>query len=127
MKPVSLTLIVPTYNEERNLPACLESVRGWVTDVFIVDSVSNDGTLAIAEAEGARIATHGFETHAKQWKWALESLPIRTGWILALDADQRVTPDLKQEISELILADDPVVKGAYVRRRQVFRGKWIKH
>src|SRR5215470_1002438 len=127
MKPVSLTLIVPTYNEERNLPACLESVRGWVTDVFIVDSGSNDGTLAIAGEEGARVATHRFETHAKQWKWALQSLPIATGWILALDADQRVTPELKQEISELILADDPGVKGAYVRRRQVFRGKWIKH
>jgi glycosyltransferase involved in cell wall biosynthesis len=127
MKPVSLTLIVLTYNEERNLPACLESVRGWVSDIFIVDSGSDDGTLAIAKEEDARIATHPFETHAKQWKWALENLPITTGWILALDADQRVTPELRQEISDLILADDDGVKGAYVRRRQVFRGKWIKH
>jgi glycosyltransferase involved in cell wall biosynthesis len=127
MEPISLTLIVPTFNEQANLPACLESVKGWASEIFVVDSGSKDGTIDIAESYGARVVTHQFETHSRQWKWALENLPVSTDWVLALDADQRVTPELRQEISEVIQADDPAVKGAYVRRRQVFSGKWIRH
>jgi glycosyltransferase involved in cell wall biosynthesis len=122
-----VTLIVLTLNEERNLADCLQSVKGWAGEIFIVDSGSTDGTIDIAEGCGASVVTHQFETHSRQWKWALENLPVSTDWVLALDADQRVTPELRQEISGVIEADDPALKGAYVRRRQVFRGKWIKH
>jgi glycosyltransferase involved in cell wall biosynthesis len=120
-------MVVLTLNEEQNLADCLQSVKGWAGEIFIVDSGSTDGTIDIAEGCGARVVTHQFETHARQWKWALESLPVSSDWVLALDADQRVTPELRQEISELIEANDPAMNGAYLRRRQVFRGKWIKH
>jgi glycosyltransferase involved in cell wall biosynthesis len=123
----SLTLIVPTFNEETNLPACLESAKGWAVEIFVVDSGSKDATIDIAESYGAKVIPHQFETHSRQWKWALENLPVSTDWVLALDADQRVTQELKREISGVIEADDPALKGAYVRRRQIFRGKWIRH
>src|SRR5262245_42974219 len=81
--PVPLSLVVLTLNEEKNLPACLASVRGWAAQVFIVDSGSTDATLAIAERAGARVVSHPFDSHAHQWQWALSSLPFEHDWILA--------------------------------------------
>ena len=126
---VPLTVVVLTLNEERNLPACLESVVGWATEVFVVDSGSTDATGAIAGRFGARVVTHAFETHARQWKWALDELPIQTDWVLGLDADQRVTPELQQEISRRLSRTTTAhaSSGYFVRRRQIFRGRWIRH
>jgi glycosyltransferase involved in cell wall biosynthesis len=64
--PVSLTIVVLTYNEERNLSACLESVAGWAGEIFVVDSGSTDHTVAIAERYGAKAVMHPFESHARQ-------------------------------------------------------------
>src|SRR5581483_8076555 len=123
-----LTFIVLTKNEEDNLPACLQSVHGWVKEIFIVDSGSTDSSLSIAEEYGAKIFTHVFESHSKQWNWALHNLPIGTDWVLALDADQRVTPELAQEIVDFINGPSSAkVDGCFIKRRQIFRGKWIKH
>jgi glycosyltransferase involved in cell wall biosynthesis len=125
----TLAVVVLTFNEEQNLPTCLGSVAGWAAELFIVDSGSTDGTVAIARQFGAEVATHQFESHAKQWKWALTDLPIRAPWILALDADQSLTPELKAEISRKLIewADRDEPAGAYVNRRQIFRGRWIRH
>jgi glycosyltransferase involved in cell wall biosynthesis len=125
-----VTAIVLTLNEEENLGACLDSVAGWVTDLFVVDSGSTDRTVEIARGYGARVVTHPFETHAGQWKWALASLPVSTEWILALDADQRVTPSLRDEIAEVVAREGDArgrPAGCYLKRKQVFRGRWIKH
>ena len=125
-----LSVVVLTYNEERNLPDCLESVTGWAEKVFVVDSGSTDRTVEIAKAYGAKVATHPFESHAKQWNWALRNLPISMEWILALDADQRVTAELRDEISKLVNgkgAANGGPAGCFIKRRQIFRGKWIKH
>ena len=121
-----LTVVVLTLNEERNLPACLASVAGWVSEIVVVDSGSTDGTLAMAATHGARVVTHPFETHARQWAWALAEVPLASEWVLALDADQQVTPELRQTIADL-LAGRPAADGYFVPRRQVFRGRWIRH
>lgn len=123
---IPITFIVLTRNEERNLDACLKSVAGWAKECFVVDSGSTDGTVKIAELYNAKVIAHQFETHAKQWQWALENLPITTQWILALDADQRVTKELRDEISEM-LKDENNVAGFFIKRRQIFRGRWIRH
>jgi len=123
-----LSVVVLTCNEERNLPACLESVAGWAAQIFIVDSGSTDGTLAIAERFAARVVSHPFESHARQWQWALSTLPLGR-WVLALDADQSLTPELREDITRKVTAwtgpDSPA--GAYLNRRQIFRGRWIRH
>ena len=90
-----LSIVVLTFNEERNLADCLASVAGLGAQVFVVDSGSTDGTLAIAAAHGAHIVMHPFESHARQWQWALASLPFEHQWILALDADQSLSPELR--------------------------------
>jgi glycosyltransferase involved in cell wall biosynthesis len=129
MTRTPISVVVLTFNEERNLPACLESVAGWAGDIFVVDSGSTDRTAAIAERHGARFVPHPFETHALQWRWALSELPIRTDWVLALDADQRVMPELAGEITRKLCGgeDDGSVQGYFVKRRQIFRGRWIRH
>ena len=124
-----VTVVVLTFNEERNLEACLKSVAHWAEELFIVDSGSTDRTAEIARQFGAQVVTHPFESHAQQWQWALAALPIKSAWVLALDADQALTPELRTSISENVpkwTAEGTTV-GGYLNRRQVFRGRWIRH
>jgi glycosyltransferase involved in cell wall biosynthesis len=121
-----LTLMVLTFNEERNLGACLESAAGWAAEIVVVDSGSTDRTAAIAGEYGARVVVHPFETHARQWQWALASVSLTTEWVLALDADQRLMPELRDEITERLRQPGDTA-GFYLNRRQIFRGRWIRH
>jgi glycosyltransferase involved in cell wall biosynthesis len=121
-----LTVIILTLNEETNLAAALDSVQGWAEEIFVVDSFSTDRTVDLAlsrAAAGVRVVQHRFENYAAQWNWALEKLPIRTEWILKLDADERVPAEFKAEF-ERVLADprNPQV-AYYFRRRIVFLGR----
>jgi glycosyltransferase involved in cell wall biosynthesis len=130
MSTCPLSVIVLTHNEARNLAACLTSVRGVASDIFVVDSGSTDATCEIARNHGATVATHAFDTHAQQWIWALRELPLRTDWVLALDADQQLTPELAREIPEAIAdvsATSDAPHGYFINRRQIFRGRWIRH
>ena len=70
-RPRRCSAVILTHNEEDNLGPCLASLAGWVAEVFVVDSGSTDATCAIAERHGARVLEHPFETHARQWLWAL--------------------------------------------------------
>ena len=125
-----LSVVVLTLNEETNLPSCLSSLQGLHADVWVVDSGSTDGTLALAAAYGARTVNHPFLNYAAQRNWALRHLPIGTEWVLNLDADERLTPELVAEINEQLAAgstDAPDVDGYLVRKRTVFMGRWIRY
>lgn len=120
-----VSAIILTYNEEQNLASCLESLRALACPILVVDSGSTDRTLEIAAKFGATILKHPFTTHAKQWIWALENTPVKSEWVLALDADQALTTELAAEIKAKVASS--ALDGFYVNRRQVFRGRWIKH
>lgn len=125
-----ISFVVLTRDEESNLAACLASVAGWVGEIIVVDSGSTDATLEIATRNGATIVQHPFVTHAKQWAWALANVPFHYEWVLGLDADQQVTAQLRDELHTLFTAQAnhlQTVDGVYVRRRQIFRGKWIRY
>ena len=85
---VRVSVLVPTLDEELNLPACLDSV-GWADEVFVVDSFSHDRTVEIARENGAHVVQHAFESYSRQKNWALENLPFRNDWVLIVDADER--------------------------------------
>jgi len=124
--PATLTVVILTYNEEENITQALDSVAGWASDIHILDSLSTDRTLEIANQFGCHIAQNRFENYAKQRNHALEKLPIRTEWVLFLDADEWLPDSLKQEISALI-ATNPQENGFYVKWRLMWMGRWIRH
>ena len=123
----SLAVVILTHNEEKNLPDCLASVRTLGCPVFVVDSGSTDGTLGIAQAAGAATAQHPFENYAAQRNWAQSQLPWAVEWILHLDADERLTPELAREVAGVLANPAPGVDGYLAKRRTVFMGRWIKH
>jgi len=120
-----ISVIILTYNEEKNIEECLKSVYGWVEEIFIVDSYSTDKTLEIARKYTDKIYQHPFENQAKQFNWALENLPIKTEWIMRLDADERWTDDAFKELSGIISSPD--VNGIYIKFRIFFMHKWLKY
>ncbi|OGW82041.1 MAG: hypothetical protein A3G33_04655 [Omnitrophica bacterium RIFCSPLOWO2_12_FULL_44_17] len=122
-----LSVIVITYNEEKNIEACLKSVQGLASEIYIVDSFSSDGTLSIAERYKAKVCRHEFKTHACQWQWALQHLPLQTEWVLALDADQRLSNELRDEICLFFNQNISDYDGIYINRRNYFFGKWIRY
>jgi glycosyltransferase involved in cell wall biosynthesis len=91
--------------------------------VIIVDSGSTDRTFEVAEAFGCEIYVHPFETHARQWAWALESVSFENEWVLALDADYRLTPGFKSMLPGLL---DARFDGYYIRRRMIFFGRELR-
>jgi glycosyltransferase involved in cell wall biosynthesis len=121
---VPVSVLVPTLDEELNLPDCLDSVA-WADEVFVVDSYSHDCTVEIARGRGAHVVQHVFESYSRQKNWALDTLPFRNEWVLILDADERVTPELRCEIASILPKAD--CAGYYLNRRVVFLGTWIRH
>lgn len=128
MAELPVSVVVLTYNEEKNIEGCLESVRGWVKEIFVVDSYSTDRTLEVAGQYTDKIFQHPFENYSRQRNWALENLPFAAEWVMNLDADHRVTEELKKSLHN-VLANDPGddVKGFLVSRKTIFMDKWIRH
>lgn len=122
----TLSVVILTYNEELNIGQALESVAGWADDLFILDSGSTDRTLEIARRYGCRIAQNKFQNYAKQRNHALDRLPIRSEWVLFLDADEWLPAEIKREISER-LAASPAENGFALNRRLIWNGRWIRH
>jgi glycosyltransferase involved in cell wall biosynthesis len=119
-----VSVLIPTLDEELNLPACLASVA-WADQIFVVDSFSHDRTVAIAREHGVGVVQHEFESYSRQKNWALETLPWRHEWVLIVDADERVTPELHSEIESVVASS--ACAGYYVNRRFIFLGNWIRH
>lgn len=122
-----ITLIVLTKNEEANLPALLDSVDGLPCRIAVVDSGSRDGTVAVAEAAGCDVVEHPFENYAAQRNWAFDHLTVTTPWTLCLDADERLTPDLRDEIAGILARDDSPYAGYMLKKRTFFMGRWLRH
>ncbi len=124
-----LTVIVMTFNEERNLSECLDSVSGWAREIFVVDSYSTDRTVDIAlsrSRDGVGVVQHRFENYSSQWNWALRHLPIKGAWTLKLDADERVTPAFKKEAEAFWSAAEQDAEGVYFRRAMIFMGHRLR-
>jgi glycosyltransferase involved in cell wall biosynthesis len=123
----SLSVIILTLNEEVNLPLALASLRGLDAEIFVVDSGSIDHTVPIARAACCHVVEHPFENYAVQRNWAFDHLPIRTPWILCLDADERLTPELMDEIKATLAQPDSHYAGYMLRKRTIFMGRWLRH
>lgn len=124
---VPLSVIVPVKNEAANLPRALPSVR-WAGEIWVVDSQSTDGTAAIAEAHGARVAQFHFNgTWPKKKNWALENLPLAHPWVFVLDADEVLPPEAEQELRAIVADPAHPIDGYWINRRFLFMGQWLRH
>lgn len=122
---IPVSVIIPTKNEELNLPACLESVAR-ADEIFVVDSQSSDRSGEIARNYGANLVQFYFNGRwPKKKNWSLENLPLRNEWILIVDCDERITPELWDEIAIAIKNHD--FNGFYLNRKVFFLGKWIRY
>lgn len=123
-----LTILILTKNEELNLPDCLKSVKGFAKRCVVVDSGSSDNTQEIAKEFGADFYYHPFETHARQFNWGLDNTNITTKWTFRLDADERLTPKLCEELSQLMKEhENDEVNGITMEASLFFMGKEMKH
>jgi glycosyltransferase involved in cell wall biosynthesis len=121
--PVSV--LIPAKNEEANLSACLTSVAR-ADEVFVVDSQSSDRSIEIAESYGAEVVQFHFNGRwPKKKNWSLENLTFRNEWVLIVDCDERITPELWAEIETAI--ENPEYNGYYLNRKVFFLGKWIRY
>lgn len=125
MKPFSF--IILTFNEEIHLPRLLQSIQSLDVPIFVLDSGSTDKTLEICEKYQVKTVFHPFENHPKQWDFALKNFDIKTNWVICLDADQQVSPELLLKLEKFNEAAFKNVNGIYFNRKNYFKGKWIKH
>jgi glycosyltransferase involved in cell wall biosynthesis len=120
-----ISVLILTLNEEANLPRCLESVS-WCDDIVVLDSYSNDRTVEIARAAGARVIQRRFDNWAAHQNWALENIEFKHPWVYYSDADEVVTPDLREEMQR-VTADSNNAHVAYrLRYKNFFMGRWIR-
>ena len=120
-----VTAVVLTHNEEKNIAQCLESIAALPT-VFVVDSGSTDSTVKICKAHGAVVVYHPYSNHARQWQWSLQNLAIATPWVLTLDADYAVTPELLARVQYELARVPEEIAGIYVRHLYRFGGGLIR-
>jgi glycosyltransferase involved in cell wall biosynthesis len=121
--PVSA--IVAARNEARNMPRCLQSLR-VLGEVYVIDSLSTDGTSQIAESFGAKVAEFRYRGGwPKKRQWAMDTLPLAYDWTLLLDADEVLTSELADEIQKAI--EDPHTNGYFIALQMYFLGRRLRH
>ena len=122
-----ISIIILTFNEEANLAICLDSLQALDAEIFIVDSGSSDRTLEIAKEYKCQTFYNTWQNYAEQLNWALQNLPIKTPWTMRLDADERLMPELVDELKRVLTITPENITGYQVKRRVFFMGKWIRH
>ena len=122
-----LSIIVLTYNEEKNIVDCIESLANLKANIFVVDSYSTDRTLEILDEYNIRHVQHPFENYSAQRNWSQKNNPFKTEWVLHLDAGERLTPQLVAWLNNNFNSKDESVDGYMFSRKTVFMDKWIKY
>lgn len=125
---LDLTVIILTYNEEMHIRRCIKNVAPIAQEIFLVDSFSTDRTLEIAkEYSNVHVLQNKWENnYAKQFNWGLQHSPIKTKWVLRLDADEYLMPELVEELQEKLPSLPKSVSGIIFNRRHIFMDKWMK-
>ena len=124
---LDLSVIILTYNEELHIRRCLENVLPFAKKVFVVDCFSTDKTKEIASHLGAVVVEHAWPgNQAEQFNWALDNLPVSTEWVLRLDADEYLLPELVEELREKLPTLPEDVTGIIFNRRHIFMGQWMR-
>lgn len=121
---IELSVVILTKNEERNIKDCLESVVGWADEILIIDDNSIDNTVAIARKYTDRIIVRKMDIEGRHRNFVYSQ--AKNLWVLSLDADERVTPELKNEIKDALKVDTKY-NGFTIPRRNFIGNYWVKY
>jgi glycosyltransferase involved in cell wall biosynthesis len=124
---MKIVAIVLSFNEEKHIRRCLESIQKVTMHFIVVDCYSTDRTCYIATSLGARVLKHPFVNYATQFNWAIGQVESDTDWILRIDADEYITPELSAEINRRLPELPTDVDGVFFHRSFVFMGREIRH
>ena len=122
-----VSVIILTRNEEKHIARCLQSLQLFTGKIFIVDSFSTDRTVDIARSMGAIVVQNPWVNYATQFNFGIANTPFRTTWLMRMDADEYVLPELAAEINERLPTLPADVAGVYVKRRVMFFNRWMRH
>lgn len=127
---VPVSVLIPVKNEQRNIVECIRRLR-WARQIAVIDSHSTDETVPLAQAMGAEVYQfdYGPEGWPKKKNWALEHVPWRHEWVLIMDADEHMTPELAEEIRRVVTdqgASGRPFDAWWINRRFIFMGRWIR-
>ena len=119
-----LTVVVITKNEERNIEPCLQSVHGWAEEVIVLDDESTDRTVELASKYATKVLHRKMDNEGRHRNWAYAQ--AKNDWVLSLDADERVTLELREEIDG-VLSKTPEFPAYTIPRRNFIGDYWIKY
>jgi putative colanic acid biosynthesis acetyltransferase WcaF len=124
-----IDVMIISYNEALNLPHCLQALQGWTHNIFVIDSGSTDGTQEIARSMNAQVIHHAWEGYARQKNWGLRNLPLTADWVLIVDADEVITPKVREQLLRIAErpVDDVKENGFFINRLTIFLGQPIRH
>lgn len=123
----NISVVILTYNEEIHIERCIRSLLPISDEIFVVDSFSTDKTVEICESLGAKVYKNPWKNYADQFQWGLDNCPIKTEWVMRMDADEYIESDLIDEINTELFKVPKDINGLYIRRKYIFLEKWIKH
>jgi glycosyltransferase involved in cell wall biosynthesis len=123
----NVDVIILAHNEQLHIERSIRSVKDFAAKVFVIDSGSSDATVGIAESLGATVLRNKFINYAKQFQWALDNAPITATWVMRLDADEIVEPDLSREIDAKLPALPEDVVGINLDRKHIFMDRWVRY
>ena len=122
----SVSVVIPTRNEARNIERCLRSIA-WASEIYVIDSQSTDDTCRLAAKYGAKIVQFDYQGGwPKKKNWALANVPFANEWVFLLDADEVLMDGGQEEIAAAVQADESI-DGYWINRRFIFLGKWLQH
>lgn len=124
---LDLTVIILTRNERLHIERCLKSARLFADRIILIDCHSTDGTQELARNLGAEVIEHDWPgNQAAQFNWAMDNIPVESEWIMRLDADEYLTPELIEEVRQKLPLVSRAVNGIVFKRRHIFLDKWMK-
>ncbi|MDA8528927.1 glycosyltransferase family 2 protein [Opitutaceae bacterium] len=127
MSKLPISLLIPALNEASNITDCIKSAEGF-SEIVLVDSGSSDGTCDMARKLGARVVDFDWNGKLpKKKNWALANVTWQNEWVFILDADERLTPELVEEIGKIASAPSEEFDGYYVNRKFWFLDGWLNH
>lgn len=120
-----ISIIILTYNEERHIKRCIESLLPITSTIFVIDSFSNDKTVAISESLGAKVYQRPWKNYADQFQWGLDNCPINTEWVMRIDADEYLNESMQCGLPNSLKVASDETSGYICCLRNVFLGRTI--